>query len=90
MEPAYVLLLQTLGKGETMNPAIPLDEESEPHGRTQNHHRRAFRTYRTPISLPKKDELLMLLHLNRLHEDRQKLPERQAEQIPAFPLIRVK
>lgn len=73
-----------------MNPAIPLDEESELRSRTQNRDRRAFRTDRTPISLPKKDELLMLLHLNRLHEDRQKLPERHVEHILAFPLIRVK
>ncbi|MDP1991131.1 MAG: hypothetical protein Q8K00_08910 [Syntrophales bacterium] len=73
-----------------MNPVITLDEESGPHGRTQNRDRRAFRTDRPPISLPKKDELLMLLHLNRLHEDRQKLPERHVEHILTFPLIRVK
>ena len=69
-----------------MNPAIPLDEESELHGRTKNRDRQAFGTYRTPISLPKKDELLMLLHLNRIHKDRQKLPERHVEHILAFPL----
>ncbi len=73
-----------------MNTAITLDEESGLCGRTPNHVRRAFRTERPPISLPKKDELLMLLHLNRLHKDRQKLPERHVERILTFPLIRVK
>jgi hypothetical protein len=73
-----------------MNPAIPLDEESETRIRALNSDRQAFRTDRAPISLPRKDELLMLLHLNRLHKDRQKLPERQAEHILAFPPIRVK
>ena len=69
-----------------MNPAIPLDEEFELRGRMQNPGRKAFGIYRTPISLPKKDELLLLLHLNRIHKDRQKLPERHSERIPAFPL----
>jgi hypothetical protein len=69
-----------------MNPAIPLNKESGLTGQTQNRTRQAFRTERPPISLPKKDELLLLLHLNRIHKDRQKLPERQVEQILAFPL----
>lgn len=73
-----------------MNPAITLDEESGLRGRLQNRTRQAFRTDHTPISLPKKDELLLLLHLNRIHEDRQKLPVRPVEHIPTFPLIRVK
>jgi len=73
-----------------MNPAMPLDEESGLTGQTQNRTRQAFRTDRTPISLPKKDELLLLLHLNRIHKDRQKLPERHVEHILTFPLIRVK
>jgi hypothetical protein len=72
-------------RGETMNPAIPLEEESGKRGRTQNRDRRAFGIYRTPMSLPKKDELLLLLHLNRIHKDRQKLPERHVEHILAFP-----
>jgi hypothetical protein len=73
-----------------MNPAIPLNEESGLTGQMQSRTRRAFRTDRLPVSLPKKDELLLLLHLNRLHENRQKLPEQQVEQILTFPLIRVK
>ena len=79
-----------MGRGKTMNPAMPLDEESELPGRTQNHTRQAYRTDRYPISLPKKDELLLLLHLNRIHKDRQKLPERPVEHILTFPLTRVK
>jgi hypothetical protein len=77
-------------RGETMNTAITLEEKSRLRGRTQNHAIQAFRTDRTPISLPKKDELLMLLHLKRIHEDRQKLPEQQDENSLPFPLIRVK
>ena len=73
-----------------MNPAIPLDEESGLTGQTQKSTRQVFRTDRSPISLPKKDELLLLLHLNRIHNDRQKLPERHVEHILTFPLIRVK
>lgn len=73
-----------------MNPAITLDEESGQRGLTQNRARQAFRTDNTPISLPKKDELLLLLHLNRIHEDRQKLPVGPAENILTFPLIRIK
>ena len=73
-----------------MNTAITLDEKSRLRGRTQNRAIQAFRTDRPPISLPKKDELLMLLHLKRIHEDRQKLPEQPAENILPFPLIRVK
>ena len=72
-----------------MNTAITLEEKSGMSGRTQNRAIQAFRTDRTPISLPKKDELLMLLHLKRIHKDRQKLPEQQDKSI-LFPLIRVK
>ena len=77
-------------RGEPMNTAITIDEKPRLHGRTQNRAIRAFRTDRPPLSLPKKDELLMLLHLKRIHEDRQKLPEQPAENILPFPLMRVK
>jgi hypothetical protein len=77
-------------RGEVMNTAITLDEKSGLRGRTQNTAIQAFRTDRTPISLPKKDELLLLLHLKRIHEDRQKLPEQKEENSLPFPLIRVK
>ena len=73
-----------------MNTATPLSEESELSGWTQNRTRQALRIDRTPISLPKKDELLLLLHLNRIRENRQKLPERPVERLLTFPLIRVK
>jgi hypothetical protein len=73
-----------------MNPAIPLNKEPGLTVQVQNLTRQAFHSARAPISLPKKDELLMLLHLKRLHEDRQNLPERQVEHILAFPLKMVK
>jgi hypothetical protein len=56
-----------------MNPAIPLDEECGRPGRTQ---KRTVRVDYTLVSLPDKNALLLLLRLKRIHEERQKLPER--------------
>ena len=73
-----------------MNTSITLDEKSQLRGRPKNEAVQAFRTDRTPISLPKKDELLLLLHLKRIHEDRQKLPEQEEENGFPPPFIRIK
>lgn len=59
-----------------MNPAIPLDEACGRPGRTQNHTLQALYNDQTPGSLPDKDTLLLILHLKRIHEEQQKLPER--------------
>jgi hypothetical protein len=56
-----------------MNPAIPIDEECDQSGRTQNHTVKIFYTDNTLVSLPDKDALLLLLHLKQIHEERQKL-----------------
>ena len=59
-----------------MNPAIPLDEACERPGRTRNHTLQVFYNDQTPGSLPDKDTLLLILHLQQIHEERQRLPER--------------
>ena len=84
MKPALTLSSKIMERGKTMNPAIPLNEESGLTGQTQNRTRQAFRTDRTLISLPDKEELLLLLRLNRIHRHRQKLPERHVKHTLCF------
>ena len=55
-----------------MNPAIPLDEACERPGRTRNHTLQVFYNDQTPGSLPDKDTLLLILHLQQIHEERQR------------------
>jgi hypothetical protein len=62
-----------------MNPAIPIDEECEQPGRTQNRTIQEFSNGHTPVSLPDKDALLLILRLKRIHAERQTLPERDIE-----------
>jgi hypothetical protein len=59
-----------------MNPTIPLDEESGQDNETQNHSGKVSYTDYPLVSLPEKDELLLLLRLNLIREHRQKLPKR--------------
>jgi hypothetical protein len=50
-----------------MYPATPIDEESGLPGQRKNHMGQGIYTDHTLVSLPDKDELLLLLQLNRTH-----------------------
>lgn len=67
-----------------MNPLIPLNEASGLPGQTQDRTRQVFFTDHPLVSLPDKNELLLILHLHQVHRHRQKLPRRHVRHTLCF------
>lgn len=67
-----------------MNPLIPRDDTSGLPVHRQNPARQDFFTDHPLVSLPDKDELLLIVHLNQIHKHRQKMPTRRVKHTLCF------